>query len=80
MLVYSRVVAKAALEEFPHALELTEDHVRAHLSSIADADDDPETNADDVVIVVHELENEFYVHGTLDADANAPYLNGEAEE
>lgn len=77
MLLYSRFVDKNALKEFPNALELTEAHVRAHLSAIADADDDPETNADDVVVSVVELVDGFYVHGSLNAEPQADYLRGD---
>lgn len=75
MLTYGRLVSEEALLEFPQALELTQEHVRAHLSSIADADDDPTTNADDVSVTVYTLDDgHYYVYGSLDAEANAPYL------
>ena len=76
MLHYQRFVSREALEDFPYALDLTKEHVRAHLSSIADADDDPETNADDVYIEVIEdvAMDGYHVIGKLDAEANAPYL------
>jgi hypothetical protein len=64
------------------------DHVRAELSAMADADDDPETNAGDVDIRVHALDagardgttGQVYedacilVIGELDMDPDAPYL------
>lgn len=52
----------------------TEAHVRAELSARADADDDPETNADDVEVTVERLADKVRVVGTLDAEPNAPYL------
>ena len=54
------------------------EHVRAHLSAVADADDDPETNADDVVIEVTrhpEQPDVMRIVGTLDAEPVAPYLD-----
>lgn len=74
MIIYSRFVSHAALEEFPNALKDTIEHVKAHLSSVADSDDDPETNASDVVIVMHELQDGYYINGKLEAKPDAPYL------
>lgn len=51
-----------------------EEHVRAHLSAVASADDDPETNADDVVVTVQRGEGAVLVVGELDAEPIAPYL------
>jgi hypothetical protein len=64
------------------------DHVRAELSAMADADDDPDTNASDVQIRVHALDagaldgttGQVYedacvlVIGELDMEPDAPYL------
>lgn len=53
-------------------------HVRAHLSAVADADDDPETNADDVVIAVQDHPDDptmKRIVGTLEAEPVAPYLD-----
>lgn len=77
MIIYTRFINKSALDEYPNAITLTIEHVKAHLSSVANADDDPETNADDVVIVVHELQDGFYIHGSLNAEPNAPYLKSD---
>jgi hypothetical protein len=53
----------------------TEEHVRAHLSSIAAEDDDPETNADDVQVEEVRTDNGgLRITGTLDAEPDAPYL------
>lgn len=71
-LTYSRFVADNAP---PGALHQTEAHVRAHLSAVADRDDDPDTRADDV-----ELRHERYEAGVLivgflpGGRAQAPYL------
>lgn len=59
------------------ALEAERAHVVAHLSAVADADDDPETRAGDVVIeVIDHPEHDDLVRivGTLDAEPDAPYL------
>lgn len=77
MIVYSRFVAKEALEEFPNALEETKAHVIAHLSSVVDTDDDPETNVDNIKVVVYPLENGYYVHGQINAEPTAPYLRSD---
>jgi len=64
----------------PGILELTIKHVREHLSSVADEDDDPTTHADDVVIRTEPGIRESdkvrgtFVRGYLDADPVAPYL------
>lgn len=52
-----------------------EAHVRAELSAIADADDDPDTNADDVDIITTQLDDGgLRIKGFLDAEPDAPYL------
>ncbi|WHT21030.1 hypothetical protein N8J89_08165 [Crossiella sp. CA-258035] len=67
---YSRFVPANAAE----ALPATAEHVRAHLSSVADADDDPTAHADDVRILVKPAPGGWLVVGALDAEPNAPYL------
>ena len=69
---YSRFVPTSAGEL---AVIDTVDHVRAHLSSIADSDDDPDTRAEDVEIS-YDYSNPagVLVRGYLDAEPNAPYL------
>ena len=60
------------------ALEAERAHVIAHLSAVADADDDPETNADDVRIDVTAHPDDpaqLRIVGELDAEPNAPYLH-----
>jgi hypothetical protein len=52
----------------------TEEHVRAEMSARAAADDDPQTNADDVEVAVERLVDKIRVVGTLNAEPNAPYL------
>lgn len=52
-------------------------HVVAHLSAVADADDDPETNAADVDLdVIDHPDNPGLVRivGELAAEPDAPYL------
>jgi hypothetical protein len=49
-------------------------HVRAHLSSVADADDSPTTHADAVRITCADKDDGVLVTGELDADTDAPYL------
>ena len=64
----------------PAALEAERAHVVAHLSAVADADDDPETNADDVRVQVidhPEHADLLRIVGELDAEPNAPYLKPE---
>lgn len=59
------------------ALEGETAHVIAHLSAVASEDDDSETNADDVrVVVVSHPDNPDLIRivGTLDAEPKAPYL------
>ncbi len=59
------------------ALELETAHVRAQLSAIAEEDDDPETNADDVQVFVRTHPEDptlLRIVGLLDAEPNAPYL------
>lgn len=56
------------------------EHVVAHLSAVASADDDPATNADDVVVQVGphpEQKGMARIVGTLDAEPAAPYLDGD---
>jgi hypothetical protein len=50
------------------------EHVRAHLSSVASADDDPETNADDVTVRTEHRDGRIWILGELDAEPDAPYL------
>jgi hypothetical protein len=49
-------------------------HVRAHLSAVASADDDPDTNADDVRVRTEHRDGRLFVIGELDAEPDAPYL------
>jgi hypothetical protein len=59
------------------ALEAERAHAIAHLSAVASADDDPETNADDVRVTVGdhpEREDLLRITGELDAEPDAPYL------
>lgn len=70
-LVYSRFVPDVAGGD---ALTVTEEHVRAHLSAVADADDDPGTRAGDVHIEHRRGQGGWLIVGHLDATPDAPYL------
>jgi hypothetical protein len=70
-MIYSRFVPLNAGER---SVIDTVDHVRAHLSSVASEDDDPNTNADDVTIRYEYRDNGVMIIGELDAEPNAPYL------
>lgn len=62
------------------SIDATVAHVRAHLSAVADADDDPRTHADNVVITIepHSDDPELLsVTGVLDAEPDAPYLRSD---
>lgn len=73
MIAYSRDLEPGWTED--QAVE-AEAHVRAHLSSVAAEDDDPETNADDVLVARADLDNGgLRITGTLDAQPSAPYLD-----
>lgn len=69
---YSRFIANEALE---FGLDETIMHVRAHLSSVADADDDPDTHADDVLIRLEDKEDGVLVIGYLNQEPQALYLS-----
>jgi hypothetical protein len=59
------------------AVDAERAHVIAHLSAVADADDDPDTNADDVRTWVIEHPDDpslVRIVGELDAEPDAPYL------
>jgi hypothetical protein len=59
----------------PHeVVTAVEEHVRAHLSTVADPADDPTTYADQVRVSRTEEDDGVLVTGELDAEANAPYL------
>lgn len=49
-------------------------HVRAHLSSIAAPDDDPDVYASEVEISLEDRDGGLKVTGTLDREPSAPYL------
>jgi hypothetical protein len=59
------------------AIDAQRAHVVAHLSAIASADDDPQTNADDVQVwAIQHPDDPALVRivGELDAEPDAPYL------
>ncbi len=59
------------------ALAAETEHVRAQLSAIAEEDDDPATNADDVQVFTRQHPDDptlLRIVGLLDAEPNAPYL------
>lgn len=71
---YTRDLPEDATQE---QIDKTIEHVRDHLASIADSDDDPTTRAEDVEVVVVRVEGKIQVAGTLDAEPDAPYLKAD---
>jgi hypothetical protein len=69
--LYTRFVSNTAPQE---SVGVTVDHVRAHLSSVADADDDPTTRAEDVEVHIEPAAGGVLVVGHLDAEPEAAYL------
>lgn len=67
MLTYARWAPADAVPE-------TIDHVRAHLSSIATADDDPDRFADEVDIMLAKDGDGLRITGRLAREAVADYL------
>jgi hypothetical protein len=78
MVNYYQFVPEDSSDE---VLQLTIQHVREHLSAVADEDDDPNTHAEDVVITTEPYTREsdgkrgVIIRGELDADPIAPYLH-----
>lgn len=78
MVNYYQFVPEDSSDEI---LQLTIQHVREHLSAVADEDDDPTTRAEDVIITTEPYVRESdgkhgtIVRGELDADPVAPYLH-----
>lgn len=52
----------------------TEEHIRAHLSSVATPDDDPNARAEDVRIELAVVGDQIRITGVLDAPPVAAYL------
>jgi hypothetical protein len=71
---YTRDLPEDATQEL---VDATIGHVRDHLASIADSDDDPTTRAEDVEVVVVRMEGKVQVAGTLEAEPDAPYLQSD---
>ena len=71
MIVYTRELPEDATQD---VLDDTIAHVRAHLSGVASADDDPDTNADDVRVRTEHRDGRIRITGELDAEPVAPYL------
>lgn len=71
MIVHSRFVS---LDADADELLATEDHVRAHLSSVASVDDSETEYADEVSVVQRARDDGVLVYGVLDREPNAPYL------
>lgn len=71
MLTYSRFVPKGHPDG---ALIETGLHVKAHLSSVASPDDDPERFADEVQINYLDREDGWLVTGELNRPPRAAYL------
>lgn len=74
MLVYARFVP-ADLDDFDTALIDTVDHVRGHLSSCVDPDDDEENRMNEVTISYDQSDAGCLVTGSIDADPVAHYLS-----
>ncbi|PWK81742.1 hypothetical protein C8D88_116154 [Lentzea atacamensis] len=68
---YTRDLPEGATQD---QIDRTIAHVRAHLSAVADADDDPDTNADDVTVHTEHRDGRIRIVGDLDAEPDAPYL------
>lgn len=75
MMIYTRDLAPGH-----SAAELVAEHahVRAQLSAVADADDNPDAYADDVEVRHESLaDGGLRIVGTLDAEPVAPYLRAD---
>ena len=68
---YTRDLPEDATQE---QIDGTLTHVRDHLASIADADDDPATRSEDVEVRIERVEGKIQIIGYLDAGPDAPYL------
>lgn len=71
---YSRDLPEDATQDM---IDGTLRHVRDHLASIADSDDDPATRSEDVEIRVERVDGKVRVIGYLDAEPDAPYLKSD---
>ena len=74
MIPYTRDLPEDATQDIVDAAVA---HVRAHLSSVAAHDDDPETNADDVMVRTEHRDGRIWIIGVLDAEPDAPYLKAD---
>lgn len=70
-MIYTRDLPEDATQD---QLDATIEHVRDHLASIADSDDDPTTHAEDVTVRTEHRAGRIWVIGELDAEPDAPYL------
>jgi hypothetical protein len=68
---YTRDLPEDATQD---VIDGTLKHVRDHLASIADSDDDPTTRSEDVEIRVERSGGKTWIIGSLDAEPDAPYL------
>jgi hypothetical protein len=71
MIIHSRFVPFDADAD---ELLATEEHVRAHLSSVASVNDSETEYADEVSVVQRAQDDGVLVYGVLDREPNAPYL------
>ncbi len=71
---YTRDLPEDATQD---VVDATAEHVRDHLASIADSDDDPATRADDVRVRTERRDGRIWVLGELDAEPDAPYLKAD---
>ena len=74
MLNYSRSIPRNSTHDLHDQMK---EHVRGHLSAVADPDDNPYTRADAVKIWQEDDGFNIKICGRLDADADAPYLLGD---
>lgn len=73
-MIYTRDLPQDATQD---QVDATIEHVRDHLASIADADDDPTTHAEDVTVRTEHRDGRIWVIGELDAEPDAPYLKAD---
>lgn len=73
-MIYTRDLPEGSTQD---VVDETIAHVRAHLSSVADQDDDPETNADDVTVRTEHRDGRIWVVGELDAEPDTAYLKAD---
>lgn len=76
MPLYSRYVPRDC-DDYERAMVDTVDHIRGHLSSCCDPDDDPENLMNDVTVSYFEDDAGTLITGSLNAEPTAPYLRAD---